>query len=137
MTRTNNSAESDKNAAYDPRCVYFCAIPSPLIWDAYASAQEVGAKGRRLRSEFDYHDRVGENNFASVIASSKWACGAAGSALPWHGRGRRFDPDQVHQTINNLVDPPVVDPQAVELFPCVLKVRDAVDDEDITPILML
>src|SRR6266481_7866389 len=27
-----------------------------------------------------------------------WACGAAGSALPWHGRGRRFDPDQVHQT---------------------------------------
>jgi hypothetical protein len=27
----------------------------------------------------------------------QWACGAAGSALPWHGRGRRFDPDQVHQ----------------------------------------
>src|SRR5271165_2011312 len=27
----------------------------------------------------------------------KWACGAAGSALPWHGRGRRFDPGQVHQ----------------------------------------
>ena len=26
-----------------------------------------------------------------------WACGAAGSALPWHGRGRRFEPDQVHQ----------------------------------------
>ena len=30
-------------------------------------------------------------------APKKWACGAAGSALPWHGRGRRFDPDQVHQ----------------------------------------
>jgi hypothetical protein len=29
--------------------------------------------------------------------SQSWACGAAGSALPWHGRGRRFDPDQVHQ----------------------------------------
>ena len=29
---------------------------------------------------------------------SMWACGAAGSALPWHGRGHRFDPDQVHQT---------------------------------------
>src|ERR1700679_3840105 len=28
---------------------------------------------------------------------SMWACGAAGSALPWHGRGHRFDPDQVHQ----------------------------------------
>src|SRR5437588_4933478 len=28
---------------------------------------------------------------------SEWACGAVGSALPWHGRGRRFEPDQVHQ----------------------------------------
>jgi hypothetical protein len=27
-----------------------------------------------------------------------WACGAVGSALPWHGRGRRFEPVQVHQT---------------------------------------
>ena len=31
---------------------------------------------------------------------SMWACGAAGSALPWHGRGHRFDPDQVHQIIS-------------------------------------
>ncbi len=31
------------------------------------------------------------------VVSPSWACGAAGSALPWHGRGRRFDPDQVHQ----------------------------------------
>src|SRR6266704_240748 len=30
-----------------------------------------------------------------------WACGAVGSALPWHGRGRRFEPDQVHQTKPN------------------------------------
>jgi hypothetical protein len=37
----------------------------------------------------------------------EWACGAAGSALPWHGRGRRFDPDQVHQSFNNLADPPL------------------------------
>jgi hypothetical protein len=33
----------------------------------------------------------------SILHSQSWACGAAGSALPWHGRGRRFDPDQVHQ----------------------------------------
>ncbi len=26
-----------------------------------------------------------------------WACGAAGSALPWHGRGRRFDPHRPYQ----------------------------------------
>jgi hypothetical protein len=25
-----------------------------------------------------------------------------GSALPWHGRGRRFDPDQVHQFIPHV-----------------------------------
>ncbi len=31
------------------------------------------------------------------LSRQTWACGAAGSALPWHGRGRRFDPDQVHQ----------------------------------------
>ena len=54
---------------------------------------------------FDYHGAVGENKFASVIGSSKWACGAAGSALPWHGRGRRFDPDQVHHQINNFSEP--------------------------------
>ena len=29
----------------------------------------------------------------------EWACGAAGSALPWHGRGHRFDPGQVHQPL--------------------------------------
>src|ERR1017187_5470928 len=37
---------------------------------------------------------------------SKWACGAAGSALPWHGRGHRFDPDQVHQITQQLSGPP-------------------------------
>src|SRR5438034_3868555 len=36
--------------------------------------------------------------------STKWACGAAGSALPWHGRGRRFDPDQVHHFFRPLAD---------------------------------
>jgi hypothetical protein len=25
----------------------------------------------------------------------------------WHGRGRRFEPDQVHQIFNNLTDPPL------------------------------
>jgi hypothetical protein len=35
-----------------------------------------------------------------------WACGAAGSALPWHGRGHRFDPDQVHQSFKQLSGTP-------------------------------
>ncbi len=38
-----------------------------------------------------------------VISLPMWACGAAGSALPWHGRGHRFDPDQVHQTPLSLL----------------------------------
>jgi hypothetical protein len=39
-------------------------------------------------------ERPGENRGVQLCM---WACGAAGSALPWHGRGHRFDPDQVHQ----------------------------------------
>src|SRR5260370_40428176 len=40
---------------------------------------------------FDDFPGVRENRLSRL-----WACGAVGSALPWHGRGRRFDPDQVH-----------------------------------------
>src|SRR5208283_5875959 len=40
--------------------------------------------------------------YSGGVSSPKWACGAAGSALPWHGRGRRFDPDQVHQISQRL-----------------------------------
>jgi hypothetical protein len=40
-------------------------------------------------------ERPGENRGVQLCM---WACGAAGSALPWHGRGHRFDPDQVHQS---------------------------------------
>src|SRR4051812_27171739 len=42
---------------------------------------------------------LGENELTSKSFLQVWACGAAGSALPWHGRGRRFDPDQVHQIL--------------------------------------
>ena len=29
--------------------------------------------------------------------TSIWAFSSAGRALPWHGRGQRFDPAKVHQ----------------------------------------
>ena len=45
----------------------------------------------------------------------EWACGAAGSALPWHGRGHRFDPDQVHQTIQSFTNPSL--PRLCRKFP--------------------
>src|SRR6185437_16726744 len=41
---------------------------------------------------------LNDNGYVEYIPRM-WACGAAGSALPWHGRGRRFDPDQVHHTV--------------------------------------
>src|SRR6266496_5726265 len=44
------------------------------------------------------------NRLQAIALPPKWACGAAGSALPWHGRGRRFDPDQVHQFFRPLAD---------------------------------
>ena len=31
-----------------------------------------------------------------------WGRSSAGRALEWHSRGRRFDPDRLHQKINNL-----------------------------------
>src|ERR1700716_2658155 len=58
----------------------------------------------------DYPSDVGENecsisldaDVSDFSALQSWVCGAAGSALPWHGRGRRFDPDQVHHISHNL-----------------------------------
>src|SRR5487761_2131598 len=38
--------------------------------------------------------------YVKLAVSLKWACGAVGSALPWHGRGRRFEPVRVHQSPN-------------------------------------
>src|SRR5450755_472050 len=34
-----------------------------------------------------------------------WACGAVGSALPWHGRGQGFESLQVHQNVSNTYGP--------------------------------
>src|SRR5207302_6387067 len=35
------------------------------------------------------------------VKSTERACGAVGSALPWHGRGREFESHQVHQKVSN------------------------------------
>ena len=54
-----------------------------------------------MQAKFDELRTSGDNRKVASIA----ACGTVaqfGSALPWHGRGRRFDPDQVHQ-INPII----------------------------------
>ena len=42
---------------------------------------------------------------AFQIAQAPWACGAVGSALPWHGRGQWFESLQVHQSPSNTYGP--------------------------------
>ena len=59
------------------------------------------ARGRkRAQPKFDESSPSGDN--ITVVSLPMWACGAAGSALPWHGRGHRFDPDQVHQSLQSF-----------------------------------
>ena len=52
---------------------------------------------QRFLPQFDELPLSRDNREVAFL--QQWACGAAGSALPWHGRGHRFDPDQVHQII--------------------------------------
>src|ERR1017187_2079287 len=70
-------------------------------------------RGLRERQESltkpSWWEKILETPAFWASAFAKWACGAAGSALPWHGRGRRFDPGQVHHKINNLQEPPFSD----------------------------
>jgi hypothetical protein len=70
----------------------------PIQWRAFRSAKTPNLlEIAEERGGFDESVTSGDNR--EVVSRQKWACGAAGSALPWHGRGRRFDPDQVHQLI--------------------------------------
>jgi hypothetical protein len=45
--------------------------------------------------------------FSGRNSSPLWACGAVGSALPWHGRGQGFESLQVHQSQSIRSRPPV------------------------------
>src|SRR3954470_24426776 len=58
----------------------------------FSTGRQVSQPGAVCR--FDETSYSGENK---KVVDPLWACGAAGSALPWHGRGHRFDPGQVHQ----------------------------------------
>ena len=53
---------------------------------------------------------AGKRSCYSISSCSKHtlrrACGAVGSALPWHGRGREFESHQVHQNISNTYRSP-------------------------------
>src|SRR5271167_4033796 len=43
------------------------------------------------------HGAVGAASPNAMMGLKSWACGAVGSALPWHGRGQGFESLQVHQ----------------------------------------
>ena len=71
--------------------------PSPCRWDrtesppnAAQAAQHAVASLRESKQGVCYID---DDKAAR-------ACGAVGSALPWHGRGREFESHQVHQNVS-------------------------------------
>jgi len=70
--------------------------------------QQSIAPSRSTYGTSDSWKPANEEHLSGVIFSVQnlhlWACGAVGSALPWHGRGRRFEPVQVHQYFNHLRD---------------------------------
>ncbi len=59
----------------------------------------------RLQNRF-FFDQIAKFNIA--LKNEEWkntavgACSSVGRALAWHVRGRRFDPDQVHQCFNSV-----------------------------------
>src|SRR5580658_5457357 len=46
-----------------------------------------------------------------IQSSCLWACGAVGSALPWHGRGQGFESLQVHQFSQSKQASPLREPE--------------------------
>src|SRR5437763_156103 len=78
-----------------------CVRPATR-WKNWPTPLLLPLEWSRIRSGFDESDPSGDNRKSYIPAT----CGPVaqfGSALPWHGRGRRFDPDQVHQ-INQLLN---------------------------------
>ncbi len=88
-----------------------------------APPRQAGGEARGEQAQQEYGDRnmpephhliVGsrQSGLSMIRAASLcysddhgWACGAVGSALPWHGRGREFESHQVHQipqTLSNV-----------------------------------
>ena len=63
----------------------------------------LGSCGLTIARELGDNENVGAYPDVGYLSVVKWACGAVGSALPWHGRGRRFEPDQVHQFIRRKI----------------------------------
>ena len=94
---SDHEDHDDKQNAKDDRCRSIGSRTDPrwvrhFIWDALQQKRLLALR------RFDSEVSVSENGWVArdVRSFHVWACGAAGSALPWHGRGRRFDPDQVH-----------------------------------------
>jgi hypothetical protein len=77
----------------------------PLVWPLFSTEQR---QERNRLYCVDYPEgcfRAGKRRIPRtrviVAIQLSWACGAVGSALPWHGRGREFESHQVHQNISN------------------------------------
>src|SRR5665213_3279082 len=75
-------------------------IPQEVVRRASIRASATGPSRRGPRIVFIVGCRPGVARFGQCYDVTNflvWACGAVGSALPWHGRGQGFESLQVHQ----------------------------------------
>ena len=78
---------------------FFCQVTDPTQSRGNSSTpnRSLFKAGCELLKTWGLTNPALAETIETLHPRSMWACGAAGSALPWHGRGHRFDPDQVHQ----------------------------------------
>src|SRR5581483_2142045 len=68
-----------------------CRSSTFVLWYSYSGAED------KVEPPTPVREAARSSNVMIGKFLSEWACGAVGSALPWHGRGREFESLQVHQ----------------------------------------
>jgi len=63
--------------------------------------QEIDKKGMQQLNQTDASFKLHQfiDGFGYLYVTVTAPVSAAKASPPWHGRGRRFDPDQVHQPL--------------------------------------
>src|SRR5271163_2934159 len=75
-----------------------CWNPSLCTWDVS------GAPAWNASGENEFGTCLDPDLAGVGFCLQSWACGAAGSALPWHGKGRRFDPHRPYHPSSCWID---------------------------------
>jgi|WetSurSiteA1Bulk_404760.scaffolds.fasta_scaffold02961_5 putative endonuclease len=71
-------------------------VPFDLIYsERYNTRREAMLREKHLKSLAGLKEK--KIILQKLFMQSSWGCSSVGRALEWHSRGRRFDPDQLHQ----------------------------------------